>query len=482
MMWKLGLESDSDDKDDNVSTKLSTSEGGGAEEEEGPKKPIYVPPRRMVLTNLPGIHDNIPPPPATTTTMINDEKLDQPICFITKLPNFVAINAEPYNATTHDAEKEEEQYRGYVHNMIRWRYKTNNNNSSSSSSSEEIMRDENGNPLRESNTRLVKWSDGSYTLHIGTEVLEVDNLDSSIPLDHPDGSMAGLPGINGYLYVSQQAILRPPSRKESERGPPNNSYGDENKNEAMEEDDDDDEDNDDDNDNMPPQSAGTVLECIAPITSRLSCRPSSLASEAHRSHTLAVRARSIKRARIAEFVTEVDPEKEKLARIKGKDDMEKIRARHSGGGARRSTAGGGSGTGNRRGMNESYLEEDNEDDYDGVNIGRLKKQTMRRDNSDEDEMDYGDDDDDDDDSEEDEGSWMSKKKQRRGAAAARSAKRESKTSAVSSKDEMESSEEGEVVFGDDDDDDDDEDAAFVKKRGGGKGGVIKAVLSDDDEE
>lgn len=443
------------DSDDEPGPTKSTSEGAG--EDEDSKKPIYAPPRRMELTNLPGIHDTIPA--ITTTTIANDSK-DEPIHFITKLPNLVAINPEPYNATTHDAEKEEEQYRGYVHNMIRWRYKTNN-------SSGEIMRDENGNPLRESNTRIVKWSDGSYTLHIGTEVLEVDNLDSSIPVDHPEESMAGFPGSNGYLHVSQQASIRFPSKKEWEKGPPNSD--DENVEEAIDED-------DDDEDNMPPQSAGTVLECIAPITSRLSCRPSSLASEAHRNHTLAVRQRNIKRARIAEIVTEVDPEKEKLARIKGKDDMEKIRARHSGGGVRR-TYGGGS-TGRRRGMNESYLEEGDEDDYDGVNIGRLKKQTMRRDNSDDEEMDYGDDDDDD--SEEDEEDWMSKKKQTRGAAAARASKGE-RSAASSSKENVESSEEGEVVFGDDDDDDEEEDAAFGKKRGGGSG-VKKAVLSDDEDE
>ena len=443
---------DSDSDDENLPTK-PTSEGG--EEVDGPKKPMYLPPRRMELTNLPGIHDS------TIPTLPNSNNQQPPIYFITKLPNLVAINPEPYNVTTFDAQKEEEQYRGYVHNMIRWRYKCD--------SSGEIARDATGNPIRESNTRLVKWSDGSYTLHIGTEVLEVDNLDSSIPADHPDESMAGFPGINGYLYVSQQASIRPPSKKALEKGPPDG------------EDDNTNDDDDDDDDDVPPQSAGTVLECIAPITSRLSCRPASHASEAHRSHTLAVRQRNLKRARIAEIVTEVDPEKEKLARIKGKDDMEKIRAR--GGGARRSTGGGGGAVGrSRRGMNESYLEADDEDDYDGVNISRLKKQTLRKDNSDEDEMDYGDDDDD---SEDDAEDWMSKKKQTRGAAAARAAKGEKKTSAAtsSSKYDMESSEEGEVVFGDDDDDDDEDDAAFVKKRGGGRGGVSsKAVLSDDDDE
>ena len=49
--------------------------------------------------------------------------------------------------------------------------------------------------------------------------LEMDNLDSSVPLDNPDESMAGFPGNNGYLYVSQKAKIIPPTKKELE-GPP----------------------------------------------------------------------------------------------------------------------------------------------------------------------------------------------------------------------------------------------------------------------
>jgi RNA polymerase-associated protein LEO1 len=441
------LESDSDDEkgrdypgdgDDGTGTATTA------------KEPAYAPPRRMELTNLPGLHDR-------GGLMDDDGGRARPTHFITKLPNLVAINSAAYDASSHDMEREEGQYRGYVHNMIRWRYKTDG--------AGVIVRDEGGEPRRESNTRVVKWSDGSYTLHVGKEVLEVDNVDGGVPADHPDSSMAGFPGINGYLYVSQKARIRPPSRKALERGGP-----------PTEGEEEEEEEEDDDDDDAPCQPAGTVLECVAPIVSRLVPRPSSLASEAHRNQALAVRQRNVKRARIAEIVTEVDPEKEKLARIKGKDDLAKSRARGGGGGGggggRRSGGGGG---GRRRGMNAGYLEDD--DDYDGVNIGRLKKNTMRRDRSDgEEEMDYGDDDD----SEEDDEGWMSKKKKTRGAAAARAAGAKAPTK--SHKSYSESSDEGEVVFGDDDDDDDDDGAAFVKKRGGGGSGTKKTVFSDDDDD
>ncbi|KAL7539026.1 hypothetical protein ACHAXR_008990 [Thalassiosira sp. AJA248-18] len=414
---------DSDSDEDMAKEGTKSSEGDKEEE----AKPKYVPPRRMELQDL-DIKKNG-----------NNEKSNVTY-HITKLPNLVGINPTAYNAETHDMEKEEEEYRGYVHNMIRWRYKTNE--------AGEYVRDEDGNPVRESNTRLVKWSDGSITLHVGQELLEVDNLDSSVPADNPDKSVAGFAGINGYMYVSQKAKIRPPTKKEME-GPPEEG-------EAYNE-----SDLENEEDRPPAKPAGTVLECIGTIASRLALRPSSLASDAHRNLKLAVQKRNVKRARIAEIVTEVDPEKEKQARIKGKEDLAKSRARSSSGG-KRSSGGGG----RRRGMNASYLEE--EEDYDGVNISRLKKQTMRRgDYSDEneEEMDYGED------SEEDEEAWMSKKKRKRGAAAARAAR----APAASKMDE--SSEEGEVVFGDDDDDD--EEDAFVKKRGGG---AKKAVFGDDDDD
>lgn len=348
-----------------------------------------------------------------------------PSLHIVKLPNLVGINSTPYNSSTHNLEEEEEYYRGYVHNMIRWRYQ--------SSSDGGIKRDGNGMPLRESNTRLVKWSDGSLTLHVGNEVLEVDAVDSSVPKviegDNKANGLPGFAGINGYVYVKQKARTK------------ENGSDEENKAST-------------DNDEKPAQkTTGTVLECVGAITSRLAPRPSSLASEAHRNLTNAIRQRNVKRARIAEIVTDFDPEKEKAARIKGKDDLEKSRNR----GTRRSGGGGG-----RRKLNSSYLEDD--DDYDGVNLKKLKRQTMRKgDHSDdEEEMDYGED-------SESEDDWSKNKKRKRGASAAAASRKDIQS-------DSDSSEEGEVVFGDDDE----EDGAMFKKRGGGE--AKKSNILDDDDD
>ncbi|KAF6033669.1 hypothetical protein EB796_008020 [Bugula neritina] len=41
-----------------------------------------------------------------------------------------------------------------------------------------IMTDEFGEKIRESNARMVKWSDGSLSLHVGSEIFEI----SSVPI------------------------------------------------------------------------------------------------------------------------------------------------------------------------------------------------------------------------------------------------------------------------------------------------------------
>ena len=341
---------------------------------------------------------------------LNPEKGAQTTYHITKLPNLVGINYHPYDRRTHDPEAEEDHYRGYVHNMIRWRYREDEDG--------EYVRDENGDPVRESNTRLVKWSDGSYTLHVGREVLEVDDLDGSAAAGGADGAFAG---PKGYLYVSQKARVTPPTEREL-RGPPGGG-GD---------------DADDDGPAPEPRPAGTVLECLGPVASRFAPRPSSLTSEAHRNLTLAVRQRNVKRARIAEFVTEHDPEAEKRARIKGTDDLAKSKSRKGRGGG-----------GGKKRMTKSYMEDDDSDgEYETINVKKIKKA------ADDEELDYGE-------SSDEEDEWEEEKKRRPG----RAGKRE---------DESES-EDGEVVFGESSDDED----APTKKA---KSKKSAAVFGDDDDD
>ena len=58
-----------------------------------------------------------------------------------------------------------------------------------------------GSPQRQSNARFVQWSDGSWQLLVGDEVLDVK--ESDIRMDH------------SFLYARQQGILQvqPPSRR-----------------------------------------------------------------------------------------------------------------------------------------------------------------------------------------------------------------------------------------------------------------------------
>jgi RNA polymerase-associated protein LEO1 len=255
---------------------------------------------------------------------------------MTKLPNLVGLQLEPFDVESYSPDLEEKDFRGYVHNVVRWRYKKDKNGS--------LVRNDEGKLERESNARLVKWEDGSMTLHVGSEVFSMDEIKSN------QSNLKGYPGLNGYLYLSQKATFKSDDNDEEEPG-------------------------------------GTVLECMGPIISRLTVRPSSLQSEAHKALTLAVRQKVIKRAKIAQYVTQEDPEKAKQERIRSKEDLEKEQARKN---AARSY--------HRRapGMNRRYLEEEEDDDhYDTFNVGAAKRRSRY---ADEEEMDYGDEDD----SEEDE--------------------------------------------------------------------------------
>jgi RNA polymerase-associated protein LEO1 len=353
--------------------------------------------------------------------------------YFTRLPNMLGIQPEAFDVDTFSADKEVVADNYAVHDMVRWRYAkddagrllraTNGDTTETDSTNNGT----NGTDLqlkRESNTKLVQWEDGTWTLHIGRECFEVDAVNSG------GNDFAGL---NGYLYLSQQATKKPIS-------------------------DDNDDDPDELHDEDDEQPAGTVLECMGPVMSRLVARPS-ITSDAHKSLTVAIRQKTIKKARIEEFVTEQDPEKLKQERIQVKEELEKAEARkrggYSGGGGGRSGGGGGGGGGGRSRMSKSYLEDD--DDYDTTNIKAMKRGEYE-------EMDdYGED------SESEEETFH--KKARPTAAAARNKK----------KDDSSSDGDDDILVDDDDDDDDDEDeiAPVVKAN---KKRPAQAVIDDDDSD
>lgn len=83
-----------------------------------------------------------------------------------KLPNFLSIDCRPFDAETYEDEIEDEdcldeegraRLKLKVENTIRWRQSF----------------DDQGKSVKESNARMVKWSDGSYSLHLGNEIFDV---------------------------------------------------------------------------------------------------------------------------------------------------------------------------------------------------------------------------------------------------------------------------------------------------------------------
>uniref|UniRef100_A0A1I8BCZ4 RNA polymerase-associated protein LEO1 n=1 Tax=Meloidogyne hapla TaxID=6305 RepID=A0A1I8BCZ4_MELHA len=87
--------------------------------------------------------------------------------YFVKLPNFLSIDTKPFDPETYDDEIEEDEtleddgrtrLKLKLENTIRWR----------------TVRDEQGNEKRESNAKIVRWSDGSMSLYLGNEIFEVD--------------------------------------------------------------------------------------------------------------------------------------------------------------------------------------------------------------------------------------------------------------------------------------------------------------------
>lgn len=83
-----------------------------------------------------------------------------------KLPNFLSVETRPFDQETYEDEIDEEEtldeegrarLKLKVENTIRWR---------------ETL-DKEGTVTRESNARFIKWSDGSLSLHLGSEIFDV---------------------------------------------------------------------------------------------------------------------------------------------------------------------------------------------------------------------------------------------------------------------------------------------------------------------
>ncbi|XP_044266863.1 another transcription unit protein [Tribolium madens] len=119
-----------------------------------------------------------------------------------KLPNFLSVETRPFDPETYEDEIDEEEtldeegrarLKLKVENTIRWR---------------ENM-DKEGNVKKESNARLVRWSDGSYSLHLGSEIFDV--YKQPLQGDHNHLFIRQGTGLQGQAVFRTKLSFRPHS-------------------------------------------------------------------------------------------------------------------------------------------------------------------------------------------------------------------------------------------------------------------------------
>ncbi|RNA34467.1 RNA polymerase-associated LEO1 isoform X1 [Brachionus plicatilis] len=105
-----------------------------------------------------------------------------------KLPNFLSVEPKPFDPETYEDENpaksdtlDEEgktRVRLKVENTIRWKYE----------------KDTDGNLMKQSNAKIVKWSDGSLSLYLGNEIFDVYKT--------------AIQGNQNHLFVRQGNVLQ----------------------------------------------------------------------------------------------------------------------------------------------------------------------------------------------------------------------------------------------------------------------------------
>ncbi|QRV88597.1 RNA polymerase-associated protein LEO1 [Ceratobasidium sp. AG-Ba] len=206
-----------------------------------------------------------------------------------RMPNFLKLDTKPFHQDTYEGPQED--YEGEerkesaimldVTNTIRWRW----------------VQGEDGEMKKESNSRIVRWSDGSMSLQLGTEIFDItSNYDGARPTTSALQSQTPLKRAGGLSYLYTQH-----------------------------------------------KHAG-VLQCEIPITGTMTLQPTGMFSATHKQLVRAVGQRHSRttRLRLAPEPT-MDPEREqrelqKTANRSARPRKPRASMGGFGGGARRSRA------------------------------------------------------------------------------------------------------------------------------------------------
>ncbi|CAH3130896.1 unnamed protein product [Pocillopora meandrina] len=121
--------------------------------------------------------------------------------YFVKMPNFLSIEHKPFDPALYEDEMEEDEVldeegrarlKLKVENTIRWRYR----------------KDEEGNEIKESNARIVRWSDGTTSLLLG-EVFDVHKNEIDGNCNHLFVQQGT--GLQGQAVFKEKLTFRPHS-------------------------------------------------------------------------------------------------------------------------------------------------------------------------------------------------------------------------------------------------------------------------------
>lgn len=129
---------------------------------------------------------------------------------LVKLPNFLSVETRPFDTMFYEDEMDESEVQDEegrtrlklkVENTIRWRVARDGEG--------QPVLDAQDQPIRESNARMVRWSDGSLSLHLGREIFDVHTMDISADHNHlfvREGS-----GLQAQAVFGSKLAFRPHS-------------------------------------------------------------------------------------------------------------------------------------------------------------------------------------------------------------------------------------------------------------------------------
>ncbi|KAL6304513.1 Leo1-like protein-domain-containing protein [Sparassis latifolia] len=208
--------------------------------------------------------------------------------WVIRMPNFVKVDSKPFHSDTYlgpEQEDEEAQLpetlreksmsiKLKVENTIRWRW----------------VKDENDGDRRQSNSRVVRWSDGSLSLQLGKELFDItQTIDTSgaVPRQAIGGSQPQLPSQSVPPLSQQSQSASGPAKSQGL------TYL------------------------VAQHKRAEILQCEALVTGYMSLRPTGMQSETHRMLVRAVgqKHNKVARLRMAPDPT-VDPEREKMELLK----------------------------------------------------------------------------------------------------------------------------------------------------------------------